>query len=108
MKTKILLPLILIALFFGCAKEPAAKGKVVFWNNAASGLGIVVVVMADNTSGNITQDYTSAPDCGAAGCFTYEADAGTYSYTAAESGTSKTWSGSVTITSGGCQPMMLY
>ncbi|MEN9522080.1 MAG: hypothetical protein RL065_457 [Bacteroidota bacterium] len=85
------------------------KGKVVFWNDVASSLGIVVVVMADGTSGNITIDASSAPSCGESGCFTYEAKPGTYSFQAAESSPgTKTWSGSVTITSKGCQTMRLY
>ena len=85
------------------------KGSVTFWNLTSSGLGTVVVVMADNTSGNITVDYTSAPACGDAGCFSYTAAPGTYSYAAAEvSPGTLTWSGSVTITSEGCATLMLY
>ncbi|MEY4876674.1 MAG: hypothetical protein RL708_1823 [Bacteroidota bacterium] len=85
------------------------KGKVTFWNDVISGLGIVVVVMADGTSGNITLDKSSTPSCGASGCFTYEAKPGTYTYSAAEAspGTG-TWSGTVTIASNGCTTVRLY
>ena len=85
------------------------KGSATFWNLTSSSLETVVVLMADNTSGNITVDYASNPDCGDAGCFTYTAAPGTYSYSAAEvsPGTS-TWSGSVTITSKGCTTVKLY
>ena len=85
------------------------KGNVVFWNDVASSLGIVTVVMADNTSGNITVDETSAPSCNASGCFTYTNKPGTYSFAAAElSPGTHTWSGSVTITSKGCSSYRLY
>lgn len=85
------------------------KGSATFWNNVSSGLGTIVVVMADNTSGNITVDETGTPSCGASGCFTYTAAPGTYAYGAAEvSPGTGTWSGSVTITSKGCQTIQLY
>ena len=84
------------------------KGKVTFWKDVASSRGIVVVVMPDGTSGNITLDKSSAPSCGASGCFTYEAKPGTYTFSAAEASPGTvTWSGSVTITSNGCQTMRL-
>ena len=85
------------------------KGNVVFWNDVASSLGIVTVVMGDNTSGNITLDYTPTPGCNSAGCFTYTNKPGTYSFVATEASPgTHTWSGSVTITSKGCSSMRLY
>ena len=120
---------VLVTLISGCAKKEGCtdasalnydssaekdngsctyKGKVTFWNDVASSLGNVTVTMADGTTGTITGDYSSAPSCDAANCFTYTAKPGTYSYTADESGTSATWSGSVTITSKGCTTVRLY
>ena len=84
------------------------KGSAIFWNDVASGLGNVAVQMADGTTGVITADYTSAPDCGESSCFTYTAEPGTYSFSAAEVGGTATWNGSVTITSNGCVSYRLY
>ena len=96
-------------LFNSCKKDEATpKGKVVFWNDVASHLGIVVVLMADNASGNITMDAASAPACDASGFFTYTNNPGTYSFNASEVGTSKIWSGSVIITSDGCATYRLF
>lgn len=88
------------------------NGRVTFWNDIASNLCTVVVLMADNTSGNITVDHTAAPSCGEAGTFTYTAAPGTYSYEATEldcdgDGLFKTWSGTATITSDGCLTLRL-
>jgi hypothetical protein len=97
-----------LMLFSTCKKDdPAPKGKVVFWNDAASGLGNVTVTMGDNTAGIITSDYTGSPDCDAAGCFTYTNNAGVYSYSAQEDGGGKTWHGTVTITENGCLALRL-
>lgn len=84
------------------------KGKTTFWNDATSNLGLVTVTMADGTTGTITGNYPSSPNCDAANCFTYTTKPGTYSYTAVETGGSGTWSGSVTITSQGCLKVRLY
>jgi hypothetical protein len=82
-------------------------GKVTFWKDEADGLDIIVVVMNDGTSGNISTDLTSQPNCDASGCFTFTAPPGDYSYVATEAGTGATWSNSLTITSNGCQTRKL-
>lgn len=132
MKTKIMIMALLASTAFinGCAKKEGCtdknslnydadaekdngtctyKGKAVFWNDVASSLGDVTVTMADGTTGTITSDYTAAPACDDAACFTYTAKPGTYSFDAEEDapGTS-TWTGSVTITSNGCVSFRLY
>ena len=94
------------------------KGKVTFWNDN-SVKGLVVVAMADGTSGNITVTGSSTPSCGAAGCFTYINKPGTYAYGAQEDTSGiwanyqmvyapGTWSGNVTITSNGCLTFNLH
>jgi len=101
-------------LFSGCSKDKDDTGQVVFWNDVTSELGYVVVVMEDATSGNITFDYESAPECNdATGCFIYSNSPGTYSYTASEAdgdgdgNPDHTWEGTVTITSNGCTSVRL-
>ncbi len=95
------------------------KGTATFWNDKASSLMKVTVQMADGTTGSITSDYSSAPSCGASGCFTYTAKPATYSYQAQEDTAGlwatyqtvrdeKSWTGSVTITSKGCYTLRLY
>ncbi len=84
------------------------KGSVTFWNLTTSALGLVDVFVGGVPQGTITSDYASTPSCGDAGCVTFTAAPGTYSYSAAEQGTSKTWSGSITITSKGCTTVKLY
>ena len=91
--------------FYGCTNEDGTtvKGKVLFWKDAASSLGNVeVTITEDNTIDTVKTDYSLAQDCGTTGCFTYSNIPGVYHYTAAEIGTSKTWSGSVIIISNGC------
>jgi len=78
------------------------NGKAVFWKDETDGLGAILVVMEDGTSGNITLDYTSTPDCDASGCFTFTAAPGTYDYVATEPSIGMTWNNTITITSKGC------
>lgn len=117
-KIQLLLASILASGFFlfsSCTKDNEDTGTVVFWNDVASELGYVTVVMEDATSGNITLDYASAPDCSnTTGCFSYSNSPGSYSYLASEAdGDSDghpdhTWEGTVTITSNGCSRVRLF
>ena len=84
------------------------KGNATFWNLNTSSLGNVDVYVNSIPQGTITLDYTSTPSCSANGCVTYTAAPGAYSYTASEQGTTRTWSGTVTITSKGCATVKLY
>jgi hypothetical protein len=84
-------------------------GRVTFWNLDASGLDPVDVFIEGILVGTITADYSSTPDCGASGCVTFKVEPGTYNYQAEEQAPgTNTWSGTVTITSNGCQTIMLY
>ncbi|MBN8697402.1 MAG: hypothetical protein J0L87_12800 [Bacteroidetes bacterium] len=132
MKTKTLLLVASILLGFatiGCKKETGCtdvsatnysssaekddgtctyKGKATFWNLTTSGLGNVDVYVEGVPEGTITVNYSGTPSCGASGCVTYTAPAGTYAYTAYEQGTSLSWAGTVTIASNGCTTVKLY
>ena len=116
-KYLLFISLILSAGFFlieGCKEEQEEKGQVVFWNDIASQIGIVTIVMEDATSGNITRDYPSAPECNnAPGCFVYSNSPGIYDYFASEGDydgdghSDTTWTGSVIILPGGCTNLCL-
>jgi len=109
MKTKILsiATILFIAITISSCKEEVLPGKATFWNDSADGLPTMVVIMDDGSTGVITSDYSSSPDCGASGCYTYEADPGTYGFVAGEQG-GTTWSGTVTITDDGCVKIKLH
>ncbi|MFA6924998.1 MAG: hypothetical protein WC223_12200 [Bacteroidales bacterium] len=95
-----------VAILNSCKKK-VEKGQVTFWNDTLSQLGVVTVLMSDGTSGNITVDNATAPACGASGCFTFSALPDTYTYKASDAA-GHSWSGSVTITEGGCKTVRLY
>ena len=80
-------------------------GQGMFWAASDLGCGNITVTIG-SSSGVITNYYnTSIPNCGAAYCATFTLTPGTYSYTATCS--SKTWSGSITITAGDCSKIQL-
>jgi len=88
------------------------KGKATFWNHESNGFCNVAVSINGLPIGVITLDYTGAPDCGANGAVTYEANPGAYSYTATEEdcdgdGLVSTWAGTINITSNGCLTQQL-
>ncbi len=94
------------------------KGSATFWIDVFVGgsstyTNNLTVTMSDGTTGIITTVVASAPSCGAAGCFTYTAKPGTYSFVAqgdstgewAAAGTTlppPSYHGTITITSKGC------
>jgi len=91
----------------GSCTYASSTGEAMFWTDADYGVGYIDVYVDGLYEGQITGFYSSGvPDCGASGCVTIERDPGTYSYNAAAGGT--TWSGSVTITAGGCYTMRLF
>lgn len=76
----------------------SSQGKVTFWNNNSS-IGVITVYMG-GTSGQITHDILPTV-CNTSGCANFSGNPGTYSYTASAT-TGQTWSGSATVTAGGC------
>ncbi len=106
MKTKLsILAMLLFSstMFLSSCSKEEEDGKVVFWNKTGDGIGLVVVQVEQSIVGSITLDYADAPDCGANGVVTYTDKPGLYIYSAAESSPgSRTWSGSFTLTDGGC------
>ena len=73
-------------------------GNVIFWQQTGSGFGITVVEI-DGVSSNITSEYGSTPDCGAAGCALFNnLETGTYNFSATD-GTNN-WTGAITVSEG--------
>ena len=81
-----------------------STGRVMFWTDVPSLAPITVTV--NGTSGTIGSAYTSTPSCGAAGTYTVTLPAGSYAYSAANSGGTR-WSGNVTATAGQCLALKL-
>ncbi len=93
-----------VVLLSSCNKTK--YGNVTFWQETGSGYDITVVNI-DGVTSNITDEYDSAPDCGASGCAVFNhLETGSYTYTASDG--LDTWSGTVTITEDGCATMQLY
>lgn len=83
----------------------STTGQAMFWIGSDLGCGNITV-NCNGQSRTISSYYSSgAPSCGASGTATFSFAPGTYSYTASCSGL--TWSGTVTITSGGCSKIQL-
>lgn len=103
-KTLLLTSILTMILLSSCNK--IKYGNVTFWQKTGSGYDVTVVSVNGITS-NITQEYSSAPDCGASGCAVFnQLETGTYNYTASD-GTDN-WSGTVKVTEDGCTTMELY
>lgn len=82
----------------------STTGQGMFWTSTDLGCGNITVV-CNGITRTISSFYGSSPACGSTGCATFDLSPGTYSYSA--SCTSKTWSGSITITAGGCSKIQL-
>lgn len=83
----------------------AATGNAIFWQASGSGFGATVVQVNGITS-NITSEYSSAPDCNAAGCAVFNGlKVGVYNYTASDG--SSSWSGTITINKDVCLTLEL-
>lgn len=80
------------------------SGNAMFWVSSDLGVGYITV-SCNGMSQTISSYYDSAPSCGAASCANFGLKPGVYQYTA--SAETMTWSGSVTVTSGGCSRIQL-
>jgi len=111
MKSKILILAMLLfssTVFLSSCSKEEEDGRIVFWNKDTDGIGIVVVQVESSIVGTITLNRTSEPDCGENGVVTYTDKPGLYIYSAAEgSPGNRTWSGSFTLTDGGCKSLRL-
>jgi hypothetical protein len=99
-------------VFFSCAKQdnttpaPAnpygsGNGNVSFWtsNNVPNGIDVIV----NSTTVHMGQYFPSGtPTCAQQGTASFTLPAGTYNYTAQQTGGGSTWGGSVTVANGGC------
>ncbi len=81
-----------------------STGQGMFWIASDLGCGNITVV-CNGISRTISSVYGTSPACGASGTATFDLSPGTYAYTASCSG--KNWSGTITITAGGCQKVQL-
>ncbi len=75
----------------------STTGSITFWNNDVSS---TITVITSGYSDVITS-YTNPSSCGTSGCANFTLPLGNYNYSAS-AGSGETWSGSFTITSGGC------
>jgi endo-beta-N-acetylglucosaminidase D len=65
-----------------------------------------ITVTVDSQTASITEYFpSSTPSCGYQGCANFNLPAGTYTYSATNTDT--TWTGSVTVTKGGCTMQQL-
>ena len=91
----------------GCQEVllPQVTGSVVFFTTSNS-FGTITVNI-NGGHGTISSYITSGtPTCGYSGCATFDLAPGIYNYTASSQNGSN-WSGSVTISADGCQPVSL-
>ena len=82
-------------------------GNQIVWSQIDHGCGPINVTI-NGTSRQITSYYSggsSSLNCGASGCANFTLNAGTYSVVASCS--SKNWSGTCTVTAGGCSSLRL-
>ena len=106
---KITLALMVVAFMTSCVEDDPvpstpSTGQIVFWSDFAG--SPISVSVGNLASGTIRCVLTSPPDCGEnSQCLTMTFAPGTYSYSA-QDGT-YTWSGSFTITGGGCRSLNL-
>lgn len=79
---------------------PVVSGKISFWSNFKGG-GNISVYIEGTYIGEIKSYFKEGtPNCGQSGTLTFEYKPGTYNYKA--SNNNRTWSGTITITSGSC------
>jgi major membrane immunogen (membrane-anchored lipoprotein) len=81
-----------------------STGQGMFWIASDLGCGNITVV-CNGITRTISTIYATSPPCGTSGTATFDLSPGTYAYTASCSG--KNWSGTITITAGGCQKVQL-
>lgn len=86
------------------AQSPIKTGKVSFWTSVKNG-GTTYIRFGQST-GTLTQFFKEGtPNCDQDGTLTFEAIPGTFSYSAKDD--KRTWSGTITITSGRCSTFQL-
>jgi hypothetical protein len=97
----------------GCMKQQltgsgggggGGNGNLTVWTQTDHGCGAISVSVSGH-SGTVTNYYSGVPSCGASGCANFSLAAGTYNVSASCS--SLTWSGTATVTSGGCYTLKL-
>lgn len=76
----------------------STTGNVTFWNDQSS-VGQIQVYF-DGPSANITSNVNPS-SCNTSGCANFTRTPGTYNYSA-QATTGENWSGSATVTLGGC------
>lgn len=82
-----------------------STGNAMVWTQIDHSCGTISVSI-NGTTKTITSYYSSgAPSCGATGCANFTLNPGTYNVTASCS--SKSWNGTVIVTSGGCYKLQL-
>ena len=108
--TSIMVIITMSAIILSCTKSTtpapanpygAGSGNVTFWtsDNVAGGVDVTI----NSTTNHMSQYFASgAPSCGAQGAAAFTLSAGTYNFTAQQTGGSLSWAGSVTVTDGGC------
>lgn len=105
-----IISLSVMLVFLGCKKDPPpdptpTNGQVVFWVASDFGCGNITVTLNGISKAITGFSGTGSPTCGAGEAATFEIAPGTYTYSAACN--SKTWNGTVTITSGSCSKIEL-
>lgn len=112
-KTLLLLSFAVVMMMTGCGKNNGSDidptkmyGDIMFWTDVSSNHSEISVTFR-NVTRRITKSYSVKPDCGAAGCVTFEeVPIGTYSFYATDNLGS--WDGEVTVYYNQCSSMKLY
>jgi len=85
----------------------AAQGTAMFYTEESTNwLPIVVTIQGVNGTQTITQNYSSQPDCSAAGCAVFSQNPPTYTYSYSPSQSGAT--GVVIVTSNQCTATQVY
>jgi len=102
-KTVLLSAIATVLLIASCKKDN--NGNVTFWTAVNSSPNPISVSVGSQNAA-VTQYFpTITPGCGTYGCASFCLPAGTYTYTATNTDT--TWTGSVSVTKGGCTMQQL-
>lgn len=85
--------------------QTETTGQAMFWTASDLGVGSISV-SCDGTTRTFNSYYnTGVPSCGASGVANFTLNPGVYSFSASGGGLS--WSGSITVSSGGCSKLEL-
>lgn len=93
------------SIFDGENGGNTSTGTAMIWTQVDHGCGPISVTVNGSTQAVSSYYSSGAPSCGANGCASFTLPPGTYSVSASCS--SATWSGSITVTSGGCSKLRL-